>query len=187
VDAESLLTQRYSIGKLQKPAPSEEALQLMWQAALRAPDHAGLTPYRFLVYRTESALTQLGETFLQAKIQSGQQLDEAQREKTRHLPLRAPMMVIAIACLQEHPKVPEIEQIITTGCAVHGMLYALQAKGFAGYWRTGELAFNAELMKLLGLQDNERIVGFLYCGTPMFTKTTLPERDVADFVEFRDE
>ncbi|NVJ51283.1 MAG: nitroreductase family protein, partial [Gammaproteobacteria bacterium] len=68
---------------------------------------------------------------------------------------------------QEHPKVPAIEQAISCGCAVHGMLLAAQAMGYGGYWRTGSLAFNQALKAEFGIKASDEIVGFLYLGTPL--------------------
>jgi len=44
---------------------------------------------------------------------------------------------------------------------------ALQAKGFGGIWRTGDMATNAVVKEHLAVQKHESIVGFLYIGTPV--------------------
>ncbi|HAU27845.1 MAG TPA: nitroreductase, partial [Alteromonas australica] len=49
MDALSLLLNRSSQPRLGSPAPSGAALENIMQAALRAPDHACLTPWRFIV------------------------------------------------------------------------------------------------------------------------------------------
>ena len=166
MDALNLLLNRSSFGKLQAPAPGSEELDIIYRSALRAPDHQALRPWRFLVYRSEAALNKLAEQFLAATEAEEGALDTTRREKILRMPHRAPMLIIAVAQYQEHPKVPAIEQAISCGCAVHGMLYALQALGYAGYWRTGGLAFNQHLKKSLGLEVTDEIVGFLYMGTP---------------------
>ena len=49
MDALTLLLNRSSQPRLEAPAPSGDALENIMQAALRAPDHACLTPWRFIV------------------------------------------------------------------------------------------------------------------------------------------
>ena len=53
VDPLAPLLSRVSVGTkyLREPAPSPDDLLRMATAALRAPDHAGLVPYRFAVVR----------------------------------------------------------------------------------------------------------------------------------------
>jgi nitroreductase len=160
-------------------------MEQVFRAALRAPDHAGLKPWQFLVYDNESSLQALGNLFVEAKLRENPNLSSEVIEKTRNLPLRAPMVIVAVAKIQEHPKVPSIEQVLSCGCAVHAMLYALQAQGFAGYWRTGELAFNPHLKTLLGVGTNDEIVGFLYVGTPQISLVKSDVVAIDKFVEFR--
>ncbi|MDF5479257.1 nitroreductase family protein, partial [Vibrio parahaemolyticus] len=49
MDALDLLLNRRSIAKLSAPAPEGKALENIIRAGLRAPDHAGLTPWRFVI------------------------------------------------------------------------------------------------------------------------------------------
>ncbi len=169
MDALDLLLSRSSCGKLEAPAPEGEELQTVYRAALRAPDHKGLRPWKFLVYRGEESLNRLGQLFLDAKLAADPELSDKARDKALAMPHRAPMVIVAVAEYLEHPKVPAIEQALSCGCAVHGMLLSLQALGYAGYWRTGDLAFNKNLKQRLGVKDSDEIVGFLYIGTPKVT------------------
>lgn len=49
MEALDLLLNRRSVGKLSAPAPEGKALENIIRAGLRAPDHAGLTPWRFVI------------------------------------------------------------------------------------------------------------------------------------------
>lgn len=163
-DILAFLQQRCSAPKLVAPAPDAEQLGEMFKAAFRAPDHAWLRPWRFLVIRGERRHA-LGELFEQCLLRRNPQADEAAREKARSAPLRAPLVVVPIACLREHPKVPHIEQRLSAGCATQGLLLAAEALGFAGIWRTGDAAFDRNVMAGLGLSADEEIIGFVYLGT----------------------
>jgi nitroreductase len=185
MDALELLLKRASCAKLTLPKPNQQQMENVIRAALRAPDHAGLKPWNFLIYDNQASLQALGNLFVEAKLRQNPELPTDAVEKTRNLPLRAPMVVVAVAKIQEHQKVPAIEQIVSCGCAVHAMLYALQAQGYAGYWRTGELAYNPHLKTLLGLASTDEIVGFLYVGTPVLSLEKNNSANIADFVDYR--
>ncbi len=176
------LTSRNSAPRLTSPAPDKASLEYMFRAALRAPDHAWLQPWRFLVIEGE-ARESLGEVFLESLLARQPDADEAAREKALAAPLRAPMLVVAICRYTEHPKVPREEQVISTGCAAYAMLLAAEAQGYAGIWRTGSYAEDALVYGKLGLADNESIVGFLYFGSREGRAKPLPERKVEDFVQ----
>lgn len=180
MDALTALTQRVSAPKLTGPAPVPAALVNLRKAALRAADHGNLRPYRFLEVRGES-LAALGQLFLQSALALSPQLNEAQQQRLRSMPERAPLIWIAIARLQAHPKVPEVEQLLSAGCAVQNILNAAFAQGIGAYWRTGELAYNAGVARGLGLSENEQIVGFIYLGQPETPARQAPVADVASY------
>ena len=180
MDAIELLTQRTSCGMLEAPAPTAKQLELMFQAASRAPDHGLLRPYRFLTIQG-SALDRLGQLYLDASLAKNPDIEEAQRNRLLNMPLRAPMIVVAIAVKQQHPKVPEIEQVMTAACAAQAVIQAAYAQGVGAMWRSGDLMFDANVQKGLGLNDNEEIVGFIYLGQPMRDRQA-PEMDQSLYV-----
>lgn len=182
MQALELLLKRNSHPRLLSPAPEGEAMAQMYQAALRAPDHASLTPWRFIEFRG-SALLSLGEIFVQAQLAQDPATPEADLDKIQRMPQRAPLVIAVVAACQVHPKVPEIEQQLSAGCAAHGLLLAAEALGFAGLWRSGWLCFDPLVKERLGLTEQESLVGFLYLGTPQGRRKILPERHVADFVQ----
>ncbi|WP_250658529.1 nitroreductase family protein [Alkalimarinus coralli] len=176
------LLQRNSFARLTSPAPEGELLDTLFQTALRAPDHAMLRPWRYLVIEGD-ALKRLGDLFASSALNADPDLSPAQQEKCRKMPTRAPMIIVAIASTQENPKVPEIEQIVSVGVGVGYLLVALQAEGFGGMWRTGPLAYNPEVKKGLGLTAEEHIAGFLYVGTPEGKPKAVPTHDVNTYVK----
>ncbi len=180
MDALQLLKTRASSPALREPAPSQDQLDEMFKAALRAPDHGGLQPYRFLVVEGEG-LDKLGELYLKAGLLSDPESDEAKQKKLRTMAFRAPMIIVAIASIQQHPKVPADEQLITAGCAAHAIVQSAYAQGLGAMWRSGPLAFDPVVKEALGCQENEQIVGFIYLGTSPKVRVAA-ETDPAPFV-----
>lgn len=174
-----LLLTRSSFSKLIAPAPEGEALQNILAAGLRAPDHAHLSPYEFIVCQGEG-LQRLTDIFVDASVKS--QFEESKIEKAKTMCFRAPMIIVAIMKYQEHEKVPRVEQIATTSCAVQNMQMAAQAQGFNGMWRTGKLATNEHVRDAFNLNNEDEIVGFLYLGTPETDVPIKRDRDIEKFV-----
>ena len=182
MDAITALQQRNSSARLSEPAPIGEDRNAIFQAALRAPDHARLRPWRFLTVEGDDRLT-LGAKMASAAKFDNPELDAAIYEKLKSAPLRAPLLVIVIAKISEHPKVPEVEQILSAGAAATKLLTAAHALGYAGIWRTGSVSFSRTFMNSIGLQANEKMVGFIYLGTADGPSKTLPDMAVDDFFQ----
>ncbi|MCU1725748.1 NAD(P)H nitroreductase [Pseudomonas sp. 7P_10.2_Bac1] len=182
MEALDALLHRVSAPRLLDPAPTAEQREILFAAALRAPDHGQLRPYRFLTIEGE-ARNQLGEILAQAVQGQGGEVTQAALDKARAMPLRAPLIVVVVARLQDHFKVPKSEQLITAGCAAHAIELAAFAQGVGAVWRTGELSYNAHVAKGLGLEDGEEVVAFLYLGTPQNDLRDAPKVNSAEFVK----
>ncbi|WP_436192392.1 nitroreductase family protein [Pseudorhodoferax sp. LjRoot39] len=160
-----LLLSRRSPWPLVEPIPSEAELQRAFAAAMCAPDHGALRPWRFVLVRG-AARERLGELFVQA----ARLRDPAgDAERFRRKALVAPLLVAVVAHLQPHPKVPEIEQTVATGAATMNLLNALHLQGYGCFWVSGPNAYDPTVHAGLGLAPNERLLGFVYVGTPQNT------------------
>ncbi|MDY6841741.1 MAG: nitroreductase family protein [Pseudomonadota bacterium] len=172
------LLNRSSEPRLKSPAPDRTTLDRAFSCAARAPDHALLRPWRYLVIEGEG-LEALGELFASTCADNS---DEKEVEKLRHAPLRAPMVIVGIASPRTHPKVPEIEQLMSAAAGMSFIELALQDAGYGVMWRTGAVAYHSSVHVGLGLEENEQIVGFLYTGTVSASKSAVPRPAVDEFV-----
>lgn len=180
MDALSVLHNRVSMPRLVGPAPTPEQQEAIFQAALRAPDHAWLRPWRFLVLEGQ-ALERLGDLFHTAALaRTGDPEAEAVKRAPK-LPLRAPMIIVAISSPKPHPKVPELEQDRSCAVAVGNMLLAAHALGLGAVWRSGEPAVDPIICEGLGLTAQERIVAFLYIGQSVGAAKPVPVLDSRSF------
>ena len=155
--------QRQSIGHLVEPAPNAEQLEMAFQAALAAPDHHRLKPTHFIVVPPEQREA-FGAVLADAIRDTGMQ-DEQQVDRVRNHPFRAPLLVLAVTRFQDHPKVPDFEQTLSTGAAIQNFLLSLQAQGFATMWRSGAVVESKWFKQKLGLQAHDLISGIIYIGT----------------------
>lgn len=181
MEALDVLLNRVSVPRLIDPAPDAAQREILFSAALRAPDHGQLRPFRFINVEG-SARERMGDLLAEALQASGSDVTPQALDKARLGPLRAPLVVVVVTRLQDHFKVPKQEQLITAGCAAHGILLAAYAMGVGAVWRTGELSYSPLVAKAFGLAADEEVIGFLYLGTPQNPPRVAAKVDVMDFV-----
>ena len=181
MDVIEALTTRASAVRLGEPAPSDKLLAIALQAAARAPDHGLLRPWKFLLIRG-AARHRLGKVMAEALERREPDVSERILEREKQKPLRAPLIIVVVAKVQpEHPKIPEIEQVISAGTATQNIMLALHAQGFGCMWRTGQMAYDPNVKKALGLEPHDHIVAALYVGTAL---AVTPERRRPDHHHF---
>lgn len=177
------LQRRVSIGKLQAPAPDEEQLEDLILAAVRAADHGNLTPWRFIAIR-DQGLVKLGELFSEVAAVRKPAISPEEMQRFRSLPLRAPMIITVVAKVQSHPKVPDQEQLLSAGAAAQNLINAAFMMGLGAVWKTGDMAYDPLVEQALGLTSGEKIIGFLYIGTPAQAVGQPPVRNPEDFLSY---
>lgn len=164
-DALKLLLARASVGPkyLIEPGPEEAHLRLMVDAALHAPDHAGLVPFRFKVVRGE-AKRSMATLFAEAARRAGK--DAAGLAMDEERALRPPVTVAVVARLDMgHPQVPAHEQWACVGGALTNFLNAAQALGFGGKMLSGAKARDPGLIAAF-CEPGETLLGWIAMGTP---------------------
>jgi len=169
---------RSSEPRLQAPAPGPDVLAQAFACAARAPDHGLLRPWRYLVVEGEG-LERLGDLFADTY---DPEADEKTLAKLRKAPLRAPMVIIAIASPVEHPKIPASEQVLSAAAGTTLLELALQDAGFGVMWRTGSPAYNPAVTRALGLSEQESVIGFIYTGSVVCAKPAVPRLEPGAFV-----
>jgi len=182
MDALTALHTRNSVNLLCDPAPNVDQLENIFKAGLRACDHKNLKPWKYLLIEG-NARNKFGQLMVDVKTAiEGERLDSGLTEKLLSKPLRAPTIIVVIAHIQQHEKVPEIEQLLSAGASAQMMMTAAHAQGVGAIWRSGALMFRREMRAGLGLDSQDQIVGFLYLGTAAAAKP-LAESNTTDFVK----
>ena len=158
-----LLTRRSGSAKaMTGPGPDAQELHTILTAAARVPDHGKLFPWRFVVFEGE-ARARFGEILAEClKASEETTQDRLAMERTRFL--RAPAIVAVISRVREGIPIPVWEQELSAGAVCQTMLIAATALGFVANWLTEWPAFNPLVAQRLGLQQGERVAGFVYIG-----------------------
>jgi nitroreductase len=160
-----LLT-RQSLGArhLGEPGPGTAELDRMAGAALRAPDHGQLLPFRFKVVRGP-ARARLAALFEKAARDAGK--DEMQARVDAERALAAPVSVAVVARIDlGHTLVPAHEQWVAVGAALANYLNAAHVLGYAGKMLSGNKVRHAEVQAAF-CEPGETLLGWVSLGTPL--------------------
>jgi nitroreductase len=183
MDAMELLHTRYSALRLGEPAPSAQAIRAMLESAARVPDHDRLRPWRLILIEGD-ARVRLGEILAEALARRNPQANPAALAREREKALRAPLIIVVATKCDRSSKIPVIEQVMSAGCAAHGIMQAAFAQGLGTMWRTGDACYDDTVKNAFGIEPDDYIVGFIYVGTEISGGVKpRPQRAVEEFAQ----
>ncbi|MGE0724886.1 MAG: nitroreductase [Alphaproteobacteria bacterium] len=163
---DGLLTRRsLSPAILGEPGPSDADIATLITAALRAPDHGRLRPWHYAIIRGE-ARNRLGDLFVEALLRRDPAAPAVMIDRERGRPLRSPVVIALGTRIRPGHTIPEIEQMLSVGAGAMNILNAAHALGFGAMWVTGLNAYDPIVSAALGYPAPDRLVGFIYVGTP---------------------
>ena len=166
-EALDLLKTRRSVkpAELTGPGPSASEIDTILTIASRVPDHGKLRPWRFIVFEGHGRLA-AGDKIASAFAAKYPDATQDQVDKERERLARAPLVIAVVSRAGEHKKIPEWEQVLSAGAAAMSLVFAAHALGYAANWITEWYAYDRGVLAALGLNDNERIAGFVHIGRP---------------------
>ena len=161
-----LLTRRSGSAKaMTGPGPTPDELRTILTAAARVPDHGKLFPWRFIVFEGE-ARARFGEALVEC-LKATEPANDERLAMERGRFLRAPVVVGVISRAREGIPIPMWEQELSSGAVCQTTLLAATALGYVANWLTEWPAFHPLVAEKLGLQQGERVAGFIYIGKPV--------------------
>jgi len=167
MDVFDAIHNRHSQGKVKQEVVPRALIEKLLSAAVQAPNHYKVRPWRFVVL-TGNARNQLGDVFAASQLDRKPDLTQEALDKTRGLPLRAPVVIAVGVDKPSEEKVLEIENICAVAAACENILLAAQAEGLAVKWRTGNWARDPQIKEYLGFSADQHLIAFLYIGYPEF-------------------
>ncbi|MGQ0567512.1 MAG: nitroreductase family protein [Gemmobacter sp.] len=146
---------------LTAPVPDRAALTVILAAALRVPDHGKLEPWRLIVLE-RAALSRLADLVTTLGIGA----DAEAVAKARAPFDGSSLAVVVVASPKDSPKIPVMEQTLSTGALCVGIVNAAHAAGWGACWLTGAAAYDRTFMdRGLGLAAREWVAGIVHIGT----------------------
>lgn len=157
--------QNVSPKRLVEPGPTLLQLEALLSLAAAAPDHGLLTPWRFVMVRAQKRHL-LAEVFGLALIGRDPGATSDQIKSAREKAHRAPLLLVAIACLgPREPDTPALERMVSMGAAIQNVLLGAHAMGFGAGLTSGQAMSSSRLRSLLQLEEGEAPVCCINIGT----------------------
>lgn len=179
MDTLNTIFTRQSIAEVKPDPVSHEIIEQLLSAAVQAPNHYKVRPWRFVVL-TGTGREKLGEVIAQSFAEKFPQVPASALDKERAKPLRAPLLIAVGVDKPSEPKVLEIENICAAAAAVENLLLAANELGLAAKWRTGEEARDPRVKLFLGFAPDQQIISFVYIGFPSFEPPAITRPEFED-------
>jgi nitroreductase len=158
------LLSRHSLGPrwMVAPGPSDAQLTLAVQAALRAPNHGRLQPWR-AVKVSEAQRPALAALFEQFARDSGKSEEDVAIERERAY--NGPVLLAWVARIDNAvDKVPAHEQWICVGGAFANFMNAVHIMGYGAKILSGRKCQHPAIVRAF-CDEGEQLVGFICIGT----------------------
>ncbi|WP_323011246.1 nitroreductase [Castellaniella sp.] len=178
----NVLLTRQSVKFVQTPGPDAAQLDLILQAAMRAPDHGAVHPWRFALV-SGSDVPALVDIAVQVGLDENKPLPEHKVAGARKWLSQVPL-VILLACRPDPAgRIRPEESHLSVSAAVMNMLNAAHAQGFQGFWSTGLGTYLDGMGAALGFDPlDEHFMGYLAIGTPIDPLVPVVRPDYREFV-----
>ncbi|MBK0402480.1 nitroreductase [Adhaeribacter sp. BT258] len=152
--------------------PDEQISQLL-ELADWAPTHAYTEPWRFKVFAGEKVQQFcLQHAELYKDNTDPENFQQAKYDKLLRMGNFTSHVIIAIMQRGDNSKIPVLEEIASTSCAVQNLLLGATALGIASYWGSGGMAYQPPMKTYLKLREEDLVLGILYLG---YTDKETPE------------
>lgn len=165
--AQALIESRQNVSprRLAAPGPSAQQLHSLLALAAAAPDHGMLTPWRF-IHVPAAQRHRLAEVFALALADRDPAATPDQIEAAREKAFRAPLLLVAVACLgPREPDIAELERMVSMGAAIQNLLLGAHAMGFGVGLTSGQAMSTERMRRLCGLAQGEQAVCCINIGT----------------------
>lgn len=176
-----LLAQRRSTSALAlaEPGPDGQQLRELLTLAARVPDHGKLTPWRFIVLSGEDK-----RQFVEGLKALADHRSDSGKARAALSKMETPPLAVAVISCPADGRIPAWEQELSAGALCMNLLIAAHAMGFGANWITGWIAYDRAAGKLLGVEDDERVAGFVQLGTPTQSAKERPRPPFDELVSF---
>ena len=145
----------------------KEIVMELLDSAKWAPTHRYTQPWEFTVFMGGSC-KELSDfqSSLYLELTSEDDFKQEKFEKLANRPL-ASSVVIGIGMKRDEAEKNPVEgEIASVSIAVQNMMLVATAHGIGSYWNTGGVTYRPETKTFMGLEQDDKFLGFLYLGYP---------------------
>lgn len=142
--------------------PNEQVMALL-ELADWAPTHGYTEPWRFVVHENPQVFCEQ-HAGLYKQFTPTDKFEQAKFEKLLHQGDKVSHVIIAVMKRGNLPKIPMLEEIAATSCAIQNLLLGATALNIAALWSTGGMALKTQFRDWLGFGEDDLVMGALYLG-----------------------
>jgi nitroreductase len=168
VEVFEALLKRYSCNEYSDTEVSRDLILKLIDAATWAPNHKMTEPWRFHVIAGEER-GRFGNALADWMLsdESPDPPDDDVVGWARVILMRTPATIVVT---QKRTMLPndttDLEDYASCSCATQNLMLAAYAEGLGTKWITGRFSRNGGATKFLSLDDDDRIVGYIWLGYP---------------------
>ncbi len=146
----------------------DAVINQMLENANWAPTHGLSEPWQFVVFKGDGIkkLADFQSNLYKTRAEREGTFDQVKYDKLAKKPLLASHIIAIGMKRPENKKFPEIEEVEAVACAVQNMYLTATASGVGCYWGSGGVTYWEEAKDFFGLGADDRLLGFMYIGTP---------------------
>ena len=143
----------------------DSTIQQLLELADWAPTHGHTEPWRFVVYGGEKVKQFCSD---HAELYKASTPEEkfmiANYEKLKHQGDNLSHIIMVYMKRGNNPKIPALEEIAATSCAVQNFLLGANTLGIAVLWGSGGMTHQPAMKQYLGLAEEDIVMGIIYLG-----------------------
>lgn len=187
MDFTQVVHDRRSVFKFTEQSVSLEELLPLISLATLAPNHHLTQPWQF-IWVGEHTKHQLAEHYALARASKKLGIESRDTpnfllEKNRAFnKFCATPAILMVACRIEDNPITADEDYAATCCAVQTLLLALTNAGLGAQWSSHPMIHDPNVLSLLGLTSQDRVVAMLYIGYPSILPPAPPRSPTINFV-----
>jgi nitroreductase len=188
MDALAAITSRTSVRRFLDRPVSRETIQQLLECAVRAPNHKLTEPWRFAVL-TGTAKDRFAE------IRAGHRLKrfsdptspeaQAAGEKVRREARETPVFIVVMVAVSRDDITRE-EDYAAAMMGIANLMTASQALGLGTYLRTGGMMRDPNLLELVQVPQDYRVVGIISLGYPADAEAPRRRTPAAELTQWFD-
>ena len=178
------LAERRSVAvrRMGGPGPGEDDMTQILTAALTAPDHGALRPWK-VIRCTRRGQARLAELFIAAKLHQKPDATEVELGRERDKAEKPPVLLAMLATPKPAKgEVTEAEQLAAAGAAMQSILLAAFGLGYGAIILSGSRCHDAAVRAAFGLSAQGHLLGFISIGSIIDTPIPAPRPSLAEMV-----
>jgi len=180
----SWLAERRSVAvrRMGGPGPSEAEMTQILAAALAAPDHGVLRPWK-VMRCTRRGQARLAELFIAAKLRQKPDANEAELTRERDKAEKPPVLLAMLATPKPAKgEITEAEQLASAGAAMQSILLAAFGLGYGAIILSGSRCHDPAVRQAFGLDATDHLLGFISIGSIVDKPIPAPRPSLAEMV-----